>query len=195
MRRFYWLLEQTRKEITQYLVHEDSKINFEPCIQGIRMSQRTGEPAGVIDFRVSETLEICAVLCFLGLIVEASSASCRSRVNFVAGIFTDLSWSSSETSSKLMGRMKSRNWRFRSAEPGVPSALRNAFFIFVSLWSYVCWYSYYNTWHWTSSSSRDSSWSLPLGFGRHIDNLPSFVLLWFISSPTTVLIFPSDLRI
>lgn len=55
------------------------------------MSQRTGEPAEVMGFRVSETLEICAVLCLLGLIVEASSASCRSRVNFVAGIFTDLS--------------------------------------------------------------------------------------------------------
>lgn len=77
--------------MTQYLVYEDNKINFEPCIQSIRMSQRTGEPAEVMGFRVSETLEICAVLCLLGLIVEASSASCRSRVNFVAGIFTDLS--------------------------------------------------------------------------------------------------------
>lgn len=54
------------------------------------MSQRAGEAAGVIDFGVSETLESCAVSCFLGLIVEAVSASCRSRVNFIAGIFTDL---------------------------------------------------------------------------------------------------------
>lgn len=54
------------------------------------MPQRAGEPAGVIDFRVSETLEFCAVLCLLDLIAEASSASCRSRVNFVAGIFTGL---------------------------------------------------------------------------------------------------------
>ena len=54
------------------------------------MPQRAGEPAGVIDFRVSETLEFCAFLCLLKLVAEASSASRRSRVNFAAGILTGL---------------------------------------------------------------------------------------------------------
>lgn len=54
------------------------------------MPQRAGEPAGVIDFRMLETLEFCAILSLLDLIAEASSASCRSRVNFFAGIFTGL---------------------------------------------------------------------------------------------------------
>lgn len=82
------MLEQTRKDISEYLVNEDNNIYFDHVyrVSECPKGQENRQELSIFACQ----MEFCAVLCLLDLIAEASSASCRSRVNFVAGIVTGL---------------------------------------------------------------------------------------------------------